>query len=224
MDCDYLFKVIVIGDSGTGKTSLLSMFALGEYRDKYISTIGVDFKLRTVVIDEKVVKIQIWDTAGQERFKTITTSYYKSARGILLVFDLTDMESFRNIVKWKEECNKYAYEKAVIILVGTKSDLYNKIEVKREDIDNYCNETNIKYFETSSKESIGVEETFMSLARQIKIAFEYEMFNIETAKSIKKETKKETKKERTDPMRNSLLLHKDEVKVNGVYDKIFEYC
>ena len=120
---DYLFKLIIIGDSGIGKSCLLNRFADDIFTDSYISTIGVDFKIRTIEVNGRLCKLQIWDTAGQERFRTITSSYYRGAHGIILVFDITNPESFANCEMWLTEVQRYATDQVKIILVGTKSDL-----------------------------------------------------------------------------------------------------
>ncbi|WBY58514.1 ras-related protein Rab-1B [Plasmodium yoelii yoelii] len=105
---DSLFKILLIGDSGVGKSCLLLRFADDTYTDSYISTIGVDFKIKTIEIDDKIIKLQIWDTAGQERFRTITSSYYRGAQGIIIVYDVTDRDSFNNVKNWIIEIEKYA--------------------------------------------------------------------------------------------------------------------
>ncbi|CAL5322901.1 unnamed protein product [Camellia sinensis] len=120
---DYLFKLLLIGDSGVGKSCLLLRFADDSYLDSYISTIGVDFKIRTVEQDGKTIKLQIWDTAGQERFRTITSSYYRGAHGIIIVYDITDQESFNNVKQWLNEIDRYASENVNKLLVGNKCDL-----------------------------------------------------------------------------------------------------
>ncbi|KAK8266160.1 hypothetical protein V6Z12_D12G227500 [Gossypium hirsutum] len=129
---DYLFKLLLIGDSGVGKSCLLLRFADDSYLDSYISTIGVDFKIRTVEHDGKIIKLQIWDTAGQERFRTITSSYYRGAHGIIIVYDVTDQESFNNVNQWLNEISRYGSENVNKLLVGNKSDLTAKKVVSPE--------------------------------------------------------------------------------------------
>merc|ERR550537_1124682 len=129
---DYLFKLVLIGDSGVGKSCLLLRFADDKWTDSYISTIGVDFKIRTIELDGKTIKLQIWDTAGQERFRTITSSYYRGAHGIIVVYDTTDQESFDNVKQWLHEIDRYASEKVNKLLVGNKSDLTTKRQVDAE--------------------------------------------------------------------------------------------
>merc|ERR1712099_175272 len=120
---DYLFKLLLIGDSGVGKSCLLLRFADDKWTDSYISTIGVDFKIRTIELDGKTIKLQIWDTAGQERFRTISSTYYRGAHGIIVVYDITNLDSFNNVRRWLTEIDKYARENVNKLLVGNKADL-----------------------------------------------------------------------------------------------------
>ncbi|EEB90600.1 hypothetical protein MPER_11169 [Moniliophthora perniciosa FA553] len=113
---DYLFKLLLIGDSGVGKSCLLLRFADDTYTESYISTIGVDFKIRTIELEGKTVKLQIWDTAGQERFRTITSSYYRGAHGIIVVYDVTDNDTFTNVKQWLQEIDRYASGRATRIV------------------------------------------------------------------------------------------------------------
>ena len=126
-DFDYLFKLVIIGDTGVGKSCLLSRFSDNTYTENYISTIGIDFRFRTIKMNQRILKLQIWDTAGQERFRTITSVYYRGANGIILCYDVTNSESFDHIVDWINEVNKYAPEKVCMLLVGNKSDRAEKV-------------------------------------------------------------------------------------------------
>jgi len=135
---DHLFKLLLIGDSGVGKSCLLLRFADDTYAESYISTIGVDFKIKTVSLDGQTIKLQIWDTAGQERFRTITSSYYRGAHGIIVVYDVTDGESYTNVKQWLEEIQRYACEGVNKLLVGNKCDLANKRVVDKKSAE-VCN-------------------------------------------------------------------------------------
>jgi len=121
-----LLKILIIGNSGVGKSCLLVRYADDIYQDNYIATIGVDFKMKTLDVDEKNVKLQIWDTAGQDRFRNITASYYRGAHGIMIVYDITDNESFNSINSWLIEVEKNASKNVYKILVGNKCDLEEK--------------------------------------------------------------------------------------------------
>merc|ERR1712177_118866 len=149
-----------IGDSGVGKSCLLLRFADDTYTESYISTIGVDFKIRTVDLDTKTIKLQIWDTAGQERFRTITSSYYRGAHGIIIVYDITDKESFDN--------DRYASENVCKLLVGNKNDLKSKRAVEYEAAKAFADELSIPFLETSAKNATNVEQAFLTMAAQIK--------------------------------------------------------
>ncbi|KAJ8492438.1 hypothetical protein OPV22_014159 [Ensete ventricosum] len=165
---DYLFKLLLIGDSGVGKSCLLLRFADDSYIESYISTIGVDFKIRTVEQDGKTIKLQIWDTAGQERFRTITSSYYRGAHGIIVVYDVTDQESFNNIKQWLNEIDRYASENVNKLLVGNKCDLTDSRVVSSETAKAFADEIGIPFLETSAKDSTNVEKAFMTMAADIK--------------------------------------------------------
>jgi len=168
-DYDFLFKLLLIGDSGVGKSCLLLRFADNTYQESYISTIGVDFKIRTVEIDNKAIKLQIWDTAGQERFRTITSSYYRGAHGIIVVYDVTNEESFDNVRQWLQEIERYANESVNKLLVGNKSDLESDRQVKFEQAEKFAQSVGVPFLETSAKEEEGnVETAFLLMAREIK--------------------------------------------------------
>ncbi|KAH9300567.1 hypothetical protein KI387_012150, partial [Taxus chinensis] len=165
---DYLFKLLLIGDSGVGKSCLLLRFADDSYLESYISTIGVDFKIRTVEQDGKTIKLQIWDTAGQERFRTITSSYYRGAHGIIVVYDVTDLESFNNVKQWLNEIDRYASENVNKLLVGNKCDLTANRAVEYETAKAFADEIGIPFLETSAKNATNVEQAFMTMAAEIK--------------------------------------------------------
>jgi len=167
-DYDYLFKLLLIGDSGVGKSCLLLRFADNTYTDSYISTIGVDFKIRTLEIDGKNVKLQIWDTAGQERFRTITSSYYRGAHGIIVVYDVTDKVSFNNVKQWLGEIDRYACQAVNKLLVGNKSDLKDKKVVEYQEAKDFADSIGIPFLETSAKSATNVEEAFIQMTKQIK--------------------------------------------------------
>ncbi|KAL6624632.1 hypothetical protein ACP70R_031953 [Stipagrostis hirtigluma subsp. patula] len=187
IEYDYLFKLLLIGDSSVGKSCLLLRFADDSYVDTYISTIGVDFKIRTLELDGKAVKLQIkggydwldcvrnprdygpmWDTAGQERFRTITSSYYRGAHGIIIVYDVTDMESFNNVKQWLSEIDRYASDSVCKLLVGNKCDLVENKVVDTEKAKAFADSLGIPFIETSAKESINVEEAFLTMSAEIK--------------------------------------------------------
>jgi len=165
---DYLFKLLLIGDSGVGKSCLLLRFADDTYTESYISTIGVDFKIRTIELEGKTIKLQIWDTAGQERFRTITSSYYRGAHGIIVVFDVTDAESFTNVKQWLHEIDRYACQNVKKLLVGNKCDLASKRAVPTEQAKEFADSLGINYLETSAKNSTNVEKAFTTMAGQIR--------------------------------------------------------
>ncbi|KZT11416.1 ras-domain-containing protein [Laetiporus sulphureus 93-53] len=165
---DYLFKLLLIGDSGVGKSCLLLRFADDTYTESYISTIGVDFKIRTIELEGKTVKLQIWDTAGQERFRTITSSYYRGAHGIIVVYDVTDNDTFTNVKQWLQEIDRYASEGVNKLLVGNKSDLTSKKVVEYSAAKEFADQLNIPFLETSAKNATNVEQAFLTMAKQIK--------------------------------------------------------
>ncbi|KAJ1934604.1 ras GTPase, partial [Linderina macrospora] len=165
---DYLFKLLLIGDSGVGKSCLLLRFADDTYTESYISTIGVDFKIRTIELEGKTVKLQIWDTAGQERFRTITSSYYRGAHGIIVVYDVTDNETFGNVKQWLQEIDRYASEGVNKLLVGNKCDLADARQVDYTAAKEFADGLSISFLETSAKDATNVEQAFLTMAKQIK--------------------------------------------------------
>jgi Ras-related protein Rab-1A len=188
-DYDYLFKLLLIGDSGVGKSSMLIRFTDDTYSEAFISTIGVDFKIKTIGLEGKIIKLQIWDTAGQERFRTITSSYYRGAHGIIIVFDLTDIDSFENVQQWLLEINRYSYKNICKILVGNKSDLFEKRMVNEGQ--DYADSLNIPYIETSAKTAYNIDSLFYGITKEIKNTMKYyEIKHINDKLLLKKSSKK----------------------------------
>ncbi|EJT98925.1 ras-domain-containing protein [Dacryopinax primogenitus] len=165
---DFLIKLLLIGDSGVGKSCLLLRFCDDAWTPSFITTIGIDFKIRTIELDGKRIKLQIWDTAGQERFRTITVAYYRGAMGILLVYDVTDERSFNNIRTWFSNVEQHASEGVNKILIGNKCDWDDKRAVSTQQGQELADELGVRFLETSAKQNINVEEAFFSLARDIK--------------------------------------------------------
>ena len=159
---DYLCKLLVIGDSSVGKSALLEKFTADSFSSIFISTIGIDFKIKTIMIGDKKIKLQIWDTAGQERFRVITSAYYRGAMGVLIVFDLHDHRTFTNIRGWFENLEQHNNNDDIQrIIVGNKSDLERR--VPKEEIDALVKEFKVSYFETSAKTGHNVNEVFQKL-------------------------------------------------------------
>jgi len=166
MSYAYLFKYIIIGDTGVGKSCLLLQFTDKRFRADHNLTIGVEFGARLITIDNKQIKLQIWDTAGQESFRSITRSYYRGASGALLVYDVSRRDSFSHLSRWLEEARQHANPHTVIMLIGNKADL-DKREVTYEEGASFARQNGLVFSETSAKTAQNVEEVFISTARQI---------------------------------------------------------
>ncbi|KAM3588162.1 uncharacterized protein V6R79_022976 [Siganus canaliculatus] len=165
---DFLFKIILIGDSNVGKTCVVQNFKSGIFSEKQQNTIGVDFSVRTVEIEGKKIKMQVWDTAGQERFRTITQSYYRSAHGAIIAYDITRRCTFDSVTHWIKEVELYGATNVVLVLIGNKCDLEPERQVLFEEACNLAKEKGIlAALETSAKESQNVEEAFMMMAREL---------------------------------------------------------
>lgn len=164
---DYVFKVVVIGDSAVGKTQLLSRFAKDEFCFDSKSTIGVEFQTRTISIKSKVVKAQIWDTAGQERYRAVTSAYYRGALGAMLVYDITKRVTFDHVARWVEELRAHADNSIVIMLIGNKGDLTDQRAVPAEDAVEFADEQGLFFFETSALTGDNVERAFSRLLEEI---------------------------------------------------------
>jgi len=164
---DYLFKILLLGSQGVGKSSLLCRFADNEFLENYRTTVGVDFKIRTVEIEDKTIKLQLWDTAGQERFKTVTNTYFRGAHGVILVYDITESKSFSDLNNWLKEVKDHAPPNAVLMVVGNKCDLDSRA-VSTKQGKEFAQSKEALFLETSAKEDTNVTKAFLSLAETIK--------------------------------------------------------
>jgi small GTP-binding protein len=165
----YIFKIILIGDANTGKTSLINRYITNSFMDRYICTVGVDFMMKTITYDGQTIKLQIWDTAGMERYKQITTSYYRGAQAAIICFDLTSKESFKSMNKWIDEFSLHynpIFQKFIVI-VGNKADLIDKRAVSLEEIEEFVKMNNYLYFESSAKTGEKVDELFQTIAQML---------------------------------------------------------
>jgi len=165
---DYLIKILLIGDSGVGKSCFLLRFTDELFTASFINTIGIDFRVKTFELDGKRIKLQIWDTAGQERFRTITTSYYRGAMGILLVYDTTDEESFKNLHNWIQAIDTNASENINKVLIGNKCDKVKEKVINTERGKALAEKYELKFFETSAKTGLKVEEAFLCITKDIR--------------------------------------------------------
>jgi Ras-related protein Rab-2A len=167
MSYAYLFKYIIIGDTGVGKSCLLLQFTDKRFQPVHDLTIGVEFGARMITIDNRQIKLQIWDTAGQESFRSITRSYYRGAAGALLVYDITRRETFNHLTRWLEEARQNANQSMVIMLIGNKSDLDHRRQVTKEEGEKFAKDHGLIFLETSAKTAANVEEAFIGTASKI---------------------------------------------------------
>ncbi|KAH9939585.1 ras-domain-containing protein [Amylocystis lapponica] len=164
---DYLFKVVLIGDSGVGKSNLLSRFTRNEFNLETKSTIGVEFATRSINVDGKTLKAQIWDTAGQERYRAITAAYYRGAVGALLVYDIAKHGTYVNVTRWLKELRDHADSNIVIMLVGNKSDLKHLRAVPTDEAKAFSTENGLTFIETSALDASNVEAAFQNILTDI---------------------------------------------------------
>lgn len=164
---DYLFKIVLIGDSGVGKSNILSRFTRNEFCLESKSTIGVEFATRTLQVEGKTVKAQIWDTAGQERYRAITSAYYRGAVGALLVYDITKRQTFDNVQRWLRELRDHADSNIVIMMAGNKSDLNHLRAVPGDDGQALAEKEGLSFLETSALDATNIEKAFQTILTEI---------------------------------------------------------
>ncbi|KAI3435518.1 hypothetical protein D9Q98_001584 [Chlorella vulgaris] len=178
MSYAYLFKYIIIGDTGVGKSCLLLQFTDKRFQPVHDLTIGVEFGARMINIDGKQIKLQIWDTAGQESFRSITRSYYRGAAGALLVYDITRRETFEHLASWLEDARQHANPAMTIMLIGNKADLAHRRAVTTEEGEQFAKENGLVFLETSAKTAVNVEEAFINTARAIHSKIQSGVFDV----------------------------------------------
>lgn len=161
------FKVIVVGESGTGKTAIIQRLINNTFRSESQATVGVEFKSFNCEIDGKPTKLQIWDTAGQEKSKSVAKSYFRNAVGALLVYDVTDRHSYEEVEIWLSDIQCLSHPNSVIILVGNKTDLMDTRVIGQKEAEYFAERHGILYIETSAKDGSNVQDTFLNLAREI---------------------------------------------------------
>eukprot|EP00163_Fabomonas_tropica_P010149 TRINITY_DN201_c0_g1_i9.p1 TRINITY_DN201_c0_g1~~TRINITY_DN201_c0_g1_i9.p1 ORF type:complete len:214 (-),score=57.16 TRINITY_DN201_c0_g1_i9:561-1202(-) len=169
IEYDHLIKVLMVGDSGVGKSTILTQYADGTFNNSSIPTIGVDFKIRTTQVGDHVVKAQIWDTAGQDRFRTITNQYYRGSEVVIVAFDVTNADSFHNVHYWLEELDRHAPEDVQLLLVGNKCDLSPHRVISPATIAEFAQSIGVEYVEVSAKEGDGIEKMFNPLSLSLSL-------------------------------------------------------
>ena len=188
---EFLSKILVIGDGSVGKSCIIRRYVDNEFESTHLQTVGLDFKLKNIQLDDgNSLKAQIWDTAGQERFHSITRNYFKNAHGIILIYDVTLIESFHNVKNWIKQIKKEASDKVSIILVGNKIDMENKRAVSNEEGEKIADENGLKFFECSAKTGENIEQIFKEVAKKILENFS----NVEEKDTTKLKNKKNQKK------------------------------
>ena len=162
------YKILLLGDSTVGKTCFLLRYTDDTFLDLHMATIGLDYRLKTMILDDqKMVKVQLWDTAGQDKFRAITRNYYKGARGIILIYDVTNIKSYENIKKWINEIKDEISDKVTIILIGNKIDNVVQRKITKEQGEKLASDYNVAFFETSAKTGEGINESVLYLVKKI---------------------------------------------------------
>ncbi|XP_065657550.1 ras-related protein Rab-3C isoform X2 [Hydra vulgaris] len=160
---EYIFKLLIIGNSSVGKTCFLLRYSEDSFTSGFVSTVGIDFKVKTVFRNDKRIKLQIWDTAGQERYRTITTAYYRGAMGFILMYDVTNEESFKAVADWAGQVKTYSWDNTQVVLVGNKCDMNEERAVTYEQGKKLSEQLSFPFFETSAKDNINVRAAFDKL-------------------------------------------------------------
>jgi len=185
-DYDYLFKLIIIGDSYVGKTNIMSQDIKKEFNENSKSTIGVEFGNKIIKIDDKIIKAQIWDTAGQERYKSITSAYYKGAKGAFIVYDITSKTTFNSVDKWIQDLNLYGDKNLTLLLIGNKSDLEEKRQIKKEDGEEKAKSFGLGFIETSACTGENIDKAFDILLKEVCNKYHVEISNNEELENVNK--------------------------------------
>eukprot|EP01084_Bolivina_argentea_P062910 114967_1 len=166
---DYLYRLIIIGDSGTGKTNILLRFVENTFTDSFISTIGIDFKIKTIEYKCELIKLQIWEATGGERFQAISHAYYKSADGMIIVYDITDRASYNHMsVFYLDKINQFAKENMPILIIGNKIDLEYDRNISYDEAKLFCDNHKLEFIETSAKMSENINKAFVKMTKMIK--------------------------------------------------------
>ena len=194
-DYDYLFKLIIIGDSYVGKTNIMSQYIKKEFNENSKSTIGVEFGNKIIKIDDKIIKAQIWDTAGQERYKSITSAYYKGAKGAFIVYDITSKTTFNSVDKWIQDLNLYGDKNLTLLLIGNKSDLEEKRQIKKEDGEEKAKSFGLGFIETSACTGENIDKAFDILLKEVCNKYHVEISNNEELENVNKGKNIEIEKE-----------------------------
>ena len=199
MNYDRIVQLLVIGDSSVGKTSLITRYTNGTFKEEYLATVGLDYYSKNEEINNQAIQIKLWDTAGQERFKALTQNYFRNAEGVLLAFDVTNEESFNNLKDWISSIKINMEAKNIflpLIVVGNKIDMENDREITKEEAEKFASENKYKYFETSAKTGEGVDEAIKELINLVLNQNQVDEQKIEARKSVplKDNNQKEEKK------------------------------
>ena len=161
------YKILLIGDLSVGKSSVILRYIEDYFSGNMMSSIGVDFKTKQIEINDRLIKMQIWDTAGHEKFRTITTSYYKSAHAIIVLYDITDINTFEHVKNWMIDIDKFAKAGVLRLLIGNKIDLNDNRQVTKEAGETLANKYGVNFFEVSAKDNININELFFETAKTL---------------------------------------------------------